>query len=246
MIIGGAALSVLVVAGGIFLVVRPAPVANVAQMNAIAASAGAAEQAARSSALSSQLAGVRANTAAFIGDSYTSGTGGTASENRWTALLAADQGWMADNFGVGGTGYANRSLEAGKPAYYEQVPEVVATGDGIIIVSGGRNDLGLWLSDPVGTAMHISDTFNGLRAGAPNGRILALNPWWDDDPSPIELQSLSDAVQAAVTAVHGEFIQTGQPLAAHPEFVIEDGVHPNDAGHAALAAATANALAGGR
>ena len=44
-------------------------------------------------------------------------------------------------------------------------------------------------------------------------------------------------MQVAASAAGAKYVDLGQPLAGREDFVIEDGVHPADAGYAAIAAA---------
>ena len=77
--------------------------------------------------------------------------------------------------------------------------------------------------------------FVSLHQAVPDARIIATSPIWDDDPAPVELTAVRHAVRSAVTAVGGTYLDLGDPLLGHPELVAEDGVHPTDAGHQALA-----------
>ena len=148
-------------------------------------------------------------------------------------------GWVEVNHGQGGTGYASQGPTPPKTAPYPaRIADVAKSNPSVVIVSGGRNDL----SVAGETADDIATTFKGIRAAMPSVKIVALNPWWDDDDAPDALDGLAANVRAAVASVNGVYVEAGQPLAGHGGLVISDGVHPNTAGHAALADAVARAL----
>jgi hypothetical protein len=181
--------------------------------------------------------------AAFIGDSYTAGTAATVSDKRFTTLIARAQGWTEVNFGRGGTGYV---LPVGDPraayacglkycpSYTEMIASLAEVKVDIVVVSGGRNEYARSTSE---FFAGVEAFFAALRAAAPHARIVATSPIWDDDPVPPSLPQMCTAVKWAVATVGGTYVDLGDPLLGHPEYVSEDRVHPNDAGHAAIARA---------
>ena len=66
---------------------------------------------------------------------------------------------------------------------------------------------------------------------------MVISPVWDSDPAPAGLAVIAAEVQAAAEQVDASYLDIGEPLAGHPEMIIADGLHPNNAGHAALEAA---------
>lgn len=177
---------------------------------------------------------------AFMGDSYTRGTGADPVASRWTTLLSKDVNWVESNLGQGGTGYAAQGPNPPETATYpDRIASIVAESPDVVVVSGGRNDLGI---NPKQVSAAIDETFTEIRRAVPSAKIIALNPWWDDDKTPAGLDSISAQIEKAVESVDGVYVDTGQPLLGEKSFVIEDGVHPNTAGHKALAKAVADAL----
>lgn len=181
-------------------------------------------------------------TVAFIGDSYTAGSGTTAPAMRWTTRLSAVEGWNEVNLGRGGSGYliTNTTPEGVvRPNYQTMIDEAVKAAPDVVVVSGGGNDLAL----PIGDVLPaVANFYPALRAALPDAVIVAVNPLWGPTPTPRNLPSLVTAVEAAVTSVGGTFLDIGQPLTDRPDLVVEDMVHPNDAGAQVIADATAAAI----
>jgi len=170
---------------------------------------------------------------AFVGDSYTHGEGSTSRLLRWSSLVADDRGWVEANLGVGGSGYVNGD------AYVNRLDALVLAHPDTVIVSGGRNDI--W-HDPETVGAAASDLIAAVRERATSAEILILNPWWDDDVAPDTLLAVADQIRAAAARAGVTYLETGQPLLGNPATVIEDGVHPSDARHRAIADAVLAAL----
>ena len=173
---------------------------------------------------------------AFLGDSYTVGTGATTERDRWTSTLARTMEWDEHNYGVGGTNYGTAGQFDGGNPYTDRVPTIVAAAPDMVIVSGGRNEMSAE-QEP-----GIAATFQELRAGLPDADIVAVSPFWDDDaPYPDRLTELGEVIRAEVEAVGGRYLEVGNPLEGRPD-LISDGVHPNDEGYALLAETVQDAL----
>jgi lysophospholipase L1-like esterase len=183
-----------------------------------------------------------AKTVAFMGDSYTAGSGTTSTSMRWTTRLSAAEGWTEVNLGRGGSGYliTNTTAEGVvRPNYQTMLAEAVKAKPDVVFVTGGGNDLGLPIENVLPA---VADFYPSLRKALPDAVIVAVNPLWGPTPQPRNLPALTDAVKAAVAGVGGTYLDIGQPLKDHPELVVEDKVHPNDAGAKVIADATAAAL----
>lgn len=185
-------------------------------------------------------------TAVFLGDSYAQGTGASASTSRWSTLVSESQGWEEVNVANGGTGYATSvdgetAMDAcGKdycPTYAEMIPEVVEQEPSIVVVSGGRNDVGRNIDQE-----SIAAFYRDLRSALPDAEILAVSPVWDAREAPAELTAVGDAVRESVTAVGGTYVDISQPFTGNPEAITEDLVHPNNKGHQILADAVITGL----
>lgn len=191
-------------------------------------------------------AGPAVPTVAFIGDSYTAGAGATSADARWSTLVSESQGWEELNLANGGTGYAtavegeNAQSACAKdycPQYTEVIPAAAEASPAVVIVSGGRNDVGQNID-----YASIASFYLDLRGTLPDAEIYAVSPVWDARETPAELPLIADAIRDAVTAVGGTYVDIGQPFAGEPQLITEDDVHPNDDGHETLASVIIAAL----
>lgn len=190
-------------------------------------------------------------TAAFIGDSYTAGTGASDPAHSWAGLFAAARGWDAANLARGGTGYLTSPTGAKAreacgedvcPNYAAEIHDAAQARPDVVVVAGGRND-GSAVTPALRDA--VTGFYQALRAALPNARIVAISPIWAADtpqPDPAEYKAL---VRQAATAVGGEYVELGEPFAGHPEMIGPDRVHPNQSGHAYLAEVVGRAVKAG-
>lgn len=168
-------------------------------------------------------------TVAFLGDSYTEGSGSSEGALRWTTRLSQAQGWHELNFGFRGTNYGTAGADPAGTPYTARVRSVVDARPNIVIVSGGSNDRDTDQSEGIAT------TFEELRAGLPEAQIIALSPFWKSEALPVNLTKIAGQVQRSVESVGGRYVDIHNPLQGHPEMLVADGVHPNDAGHQRIA-----------
>lgn len=184
----------------------------------------------------------------YIGDSYTAGAG--SADGGWVKDLNEWRGWEGVNLGVGGTGYVVQKSQDPKEAevqcesdYCRNFPEVIAEAQRVkprvVIVSGGRNNA---KTDSVELDTAVPAFYAELRKALPNAQIFATSPLWDATPPPPELAKLAERVKAAVTSVKGVYLDLGQPLQGHADWIALRSVNPNDRGHDAIARAVTAAL----
>lgn len=171
--------------------------------------------------------------ALFIGDSYTAGSGASNTSTRWVSIVASELGWVAENRGVGGTGYAagagvDRCGSVGCQNFTNVVAELDVQPDQII-VSGGRND-GVTPEEFRGA---VEALFVALAQKYPGVPVAVTLPLGDDDVLPSEWKA---PIVAEVAAAYGaRVLDIGQPLYGLPDAVVADGVHPSDQGHQLIA-----------
>lgn len=178
---------------------------------------------------------------AIVGDSYSGGTpqGGTGSAN-WTEILGRERGWRIENVAVGGTGYVYAT--AGRLPYEQaQLYPTLRARPDIVIVEGSRND---GSSDPAAVRSAAQHFYEGIRRGAPAATLVVVGPIWSNGNAPFPVLEVRDAVRSAALSAGAVWID---PIGARwfdqPNPLIgADGVHPTDAGHAAIADHVSSAL----
>jgi lysophospholipase L1-like esterase len=176
---------------------------------------------------------------AFLGDSYAFGHGASGPSKRWTDLVSMKQGWVEENLSQEDTNYSTAGAHR-FTSYRARLGAVVATGAQIVVVSGGRNDVS------VGAAQFRGDVraiFAGIHAGLPKARLIVVSPTWGNDPVPERVTVLISIVKDEAQRAGATYLDIGEPLFGHSSMMDVDGWHPNDAGHAAIAAAVDKALA---
>jgi lysophospholipase L1-like esterase len=179
------------------------------------------------------------NHVAVIGDSYTTGTDqGGRGPRSWTAqtwrMLAADGLKVdADVVAEGGAGYGIRGNRGN--VFEDLTVKAVKRDDVLVVFFGSRND------QPVDKQMYpvmVGETFQIARRVAPSARFLVIGPPWPTANPPADVWALRDSLRNQAIAVGAVFVD---PLVegwfvGRPDLIGSDGVHPNDAGHAYLAA----------
>jgi lysophospholipase L1-like esterase len=112
------------------------------------------------------------------------------------------------------------------------VPEI-PTDATLIVIFGSRNDVAT--SSEVEIAANAM--FDAVQVQAPSARVLVVGPAWITSDPPDNLLASDDGLAAAAGAHGFDFVSAldAGVLADRADLIGEDGVHPNDAGHAVLA-----------
>lgn len=213
-----------------------------------ALAAGAAVEAAKYQAPAPLLGSETqaSKSAAFIGDSYTAGTGASGPSTRFTSLVASTENWQAQDLAYGGTGYITTATngvgacgQAHCPDYRAVIAQAKKANPSVVIVTGGRNDVGQRDSD---LSSGIRGFYEDLAKALPKAKIYAVSPIWGPDTIPSQLSTIRQDVKDAAGANGATYLDIGEPLQGHADAVIADQVHPNDLGHKLIAAAIEKAL----
>jgi lysophospholipase L1-like esterase len=183
---------------------------------------------------------------AFIGDSYTQGVGASSTPNRWSGLVSASKDWNEYNFGRGGTGFVTTSDANGCglafcPNYQEMVADAVSSTPAIVVIAGGQNDFALWANDEDEENAAIAATYLAVREALPNARIIAVGPS-TQGPINATVVGFDADVQAAAASVGATYVSLIDPNVIDVSYLIEDGAHVNDVGHAAIASRVLTAI----
>ena len=171
---------------------------------------------------------------AFYGDSYTLGTGASDPSKRWSSIIAAERGWNEFNPSVNGLGFVNNRdrLSAGD----DLVDAVIASEPDILFVTMGLNDNFSMPARSDEVHADIVADFAKLRRALPETRIIVVEPFWYTDERPQSLTTISEWVAAEARAIGAESIEGASHwIEGHPEWMADDGLHPNDEGYAEMA-----------
>lgn len=171
-----------------------------------------------------------------IGDSILKGHGLDA-DQAWLAILAKQDGFRLTNLASDGSGFVTAGDN--NDTFADQVKAAVGLKPSVVVISGSSNDLGQ-SDSAIATATAL--TVAKLRARLPGATIIAVSAVWGDTAVPAQLASITADVAGAVSAAGGLYLNIGQPLAAQPELLQADDVHPTAAGQIVLANAVATAL----
>jgi lysophospholipase L1-like esterase len=212
------------------------PRAELERMDAAMAKADAERAAAQAAADAASPKRV-----AFLGDSYTGGSGmDSGQEARWPALVSAELNWIPEYFTAGGSGFLQPGL--GEP-FGDRVDAVIAAGPRIVVIAGGLNDADRFPAEDIGVA--AGEVFQRIRAGLPHARIVAIGPFHPSTSPPPSLLQARDAIRAATGGITGlNWIDPLPWFAAGEVEIGSDRTHPTDTGHRALADKLIPALKG--
>lgn len=187
--------------------------------------------------------------ALFIGDSYTQGTGASDPLKSWAKVASEALGWSMRNVAAGGTGYVTSlsggiaTVGCGQDTCPDYAQQLEAAADryapDVVVIAGGRNDLA-----KQGIEDAAESLFREARRLFPDAEVVVASPVWDDDPAPADFADVREAVDQAASVTDVTLVEVGEPLEARPELMAADGVHPNNAGHEALAEAFVAAYSG--
>lgn len=151
---------------------------------------------------------------------------------RWTSNAAWTLGWSELNQARGGTGYVGASDVCGWetcPNYRGVLEELDDNyTPSIVVVAGGSNDVSA-TDREFAEAARL--TFTAIREKYPDTQILALPPTWVDGRYPNSAVTREEAVRAAATDAGGTYLDIGHPILEHPEWITDDGIHPDARGY---------------
>lgn len=174
-----------------------------------------------------------------IGDSIMKGHGLSADE-AWPALIAGKRGWTLDNLACDGAGFLTTGDKTDCDATFAGlIAEAVKLQPHTVIVEGSSNDFGesneALFKETVGQ-------LEQLHKALPKAKIIGLSTVWNETAVPAQLEHVNNQVRLAVLRVGGRYLDIGQPLFGHPEWMQSDDVHPTAAGQLAIEAAVQDAL----
>lgn len=178
-----------------------------------------------------------------IGDSIMKGHGLDANQ-AWPALIAANRGWTLDNLACDGAGFLTTGDKTDcDRTFAGLIEEAVDLQPRTVIVEGSSNDFGE--SNDALYKETVSE-LRQLHTALPHAKIIGLSTVWNDTAVPEQLAHVNNQVKHAVLMVGGRYLDIGQPLGGHPEWMQSDDVHPTAAGQKAIELAVEAAFATAR
>jgi len=163
-------------------------------------------------------------TVAFLGDSYTAGTGDVQYWVTTSGLMC----WNGRNLGKSGTGYLNPGKYPAKGGTFSsRIDAVVAVKPSIVIVQGSFNDKAPEAVEPAAVAL-----FDALHKRLPHAELFAMSPVSRPKPGSAALvESNTAAVRKAAQETHVNFIDARKFVTVDPADFRKDLQHPNAKGH---------------
>ncbi|HSP75323.1 MAG TPA: SGNH/GDSL hydrolase family protein, partial [Cryobacterium sp.] len=114
--------------------------------------------------------------------------------------------------------------------------QVIAARPDIVISTLGLNDNFSMPSRADEIEAAIGRDFERIRAALPEARLIVVEPFWYTEERPDSVEQIIGWVRSAALAAGADYIPGASHwLDGHPEWIADDGLHPNDAGYAALA-----------
>jgi acyl-CoA thioesterase-1 len=207
--------------------------------SAAPATTGSASAATSPGTSPSASAPAAAPMAVMIGDSIMNGYG-LAPEQAWPTLVGDNLHWTVASLACDGAGFDAIGFADGCGDNFSgMVVEAASLHPQIVIISGSSNDLGADSGQLIGQTKAV---LNAIRAALPDAIIYGISPVWNDTAVPAQLTEINSQVRQAITDVRGTYVEIGQPLAGHREWVQDDDVHPTAKGQQVIATAIESAL----
>jgi lysophospholipase L1-like esterase len=172
-----------------------------------------------------------------LGDSYTEGSGGSCYGGYviYAGIAAGLDAWPS---GVGGTGIVSSAgASDGKKKFRDRVStDVVPFNPDVVVIAGGLND-GAYAEDRQTLSEYRTEydlLIEEIKTGLPAAKIVVLGPFSPQTPSSFSsgLTKIRDVNQAAAQASGVPFIDVFYFTDSNKsDYITDDGVHPNAAGH---------------
>ena len=179
--------------------------------------------------------------AVFLGASITNGCC-TSNVLGWVAQASAALGWDTVNLAKFGTGFSKSNSEGvcangNCPSIRNMALRAIRRNPDVVVVVASRNECTAVMENPDRVRSALDDTFTILRNGLPNTHIIGVSPFGNDSSAAFPCnERLSSWMESATNRVRGTFLpQVETWLIGHRDWLGNDRVHPNDAGHTQIA-----------
>ncbi len=179
----------------------------------------------------------------FLGDSYCAGAGASSQTKRWTTIAAKSLHWEEFNLCLGANEYFFPTSDTGEKVcgaatcvdYAAQISDAVATKPNVVIISGGRDSLGLVATNGDEFKAQICTLFSSVRKSLPKAEIVAIAPFWDATAVPNDLILMNNWIYGCATQYGAKYIAKSFNWLSSKAAISSDKVHPNDVGHQIIA-----------
>ena len=170
---------------------------------------------------------------AFYGDSYTVGMGASDPAKRWSTIICEQRDWREFNPSVNGLGFVSNRQDFGS----RDVPgAIIESKPDIVIITLGLNDNFSFDTAAANIRRQVFDDLERMNAALPDARFVVVEPFWYTDERPRSVGTIIGWVEEAAAAIDAEYIAgASRWIEGHPEWLADDGLHPNDEGYAAIA-----------
>lgn len=170
---------------------------------------------------------------AFYGDSYTLGTGASSEDKRWSTIVSKERNWQEFNPSVNGLGFFNNRVDFNEG----DLPSLVIDNDpDIVFITMGLNDNFSYDYAADAIKEQITTDFTRLATALPSAHFIVVEPFWYTDLRPESLDIISGWVKDAAAVIGADYISGASHwIEGHPEWMADDGLHPNDDGYAEMA-----------
>jgi len=112
----------------------------------------------------------------------------------------------------------------------------VAQHPDIVFITMGLNDNFSYAGAKKQIHAAIIGDLQGLKKALPDARFVVVEPFWYTDDRPKSLGVIIGWVHEEATAIGADWIPGASHwIEHHPEWMADDGLHPNDAGYAHMA-----------
>ena len=165
---------------------------------------------------------------------------GVPAHHSWLELMAAQRSWVLLDRACNGAGFIRVGVADCRTNFPGVIAHASSLSPNFVVISGSANDFG---TNNAQLKQVTDKAFASLRAEFPAAHIIALRVAWGDQTPPGKVAIIDAQVRAAVSSVHGEFVDFGTPLREHPELMQADHLHPNAAGQLVLKSAIESAMA---
>jgi lysophospholipase L1-like esterase len=189
----------------------------------------------------------------FYGDSGTLGLGASTPNNRWTSVLSGLKNWQEINYGTSYETLLKASESTIYTTFFEKYKNLIHTksaNDKYMFISYGGNDCAFnfpdYTTDLFSTQLQTIITFANSK-GWTNNSIVVLCGYFENDatwsanyggmgnPAATMTRYFSFITAAQTVANNNAGVYFVNPFNSYDATELADGLHPNDAGHAAIA-----------